>query len=153
MSKTKMIATSRQARLNYEITETFEAGIVLAGSEVKALRESNVKLNDAYARFENNELFLVGLHIAPYSRAGTHVMMDRARRRKLLMHKHELIRLSSKVNQDHLLLVPMAMYFKDSRIKLELGLGRGRKTVDKRQIIAKKDADREARRELAERSR
>ncbi len=153
MSKIKMIATSRQARLNYEITETFEAGIVLAGAEVKALRESNVKLNDAYARFENNELFLVGLHIAPYSRAGTHVMVDRARRRKLLMHKHELIRLSSKVNQDQLLLVPMAMYFKDSRVKLELGLGRGRKTVDKRQIIAKKDADREARRELAERSR
>jgi len=150
---TKMITSNRQARLNYDITESFEAGIVLAGAEVKALRESKVQLNDAYARFENNELFLVGLHIAPYSRAGTHVMLDRARRRKLLMHKHELIRLSSKVNQDQLLLVPMAMYFKDSRVKVELGLGRGRKTVDKRQLIAKRDADREARRELAERSR
>ncbi|MFW2382849.1 MAG: SsrA-binding protein SmpB [Acidimicrobiales bacterium] len=153
MAKTKMITTNRQARLNFEITETFEAGIVLAGAEVKALRESNVKLNDAYARFEDGELYLVGLHIAPYSRAGTHVVLDRARRRKLLMHKHELVRLSSKVNQEHSVLVPMALYFKNGRVKLELGLGKGRKTVDKRQIIAKRDADREARRELAERSR
>ena len=153
MAKIKMITTNRQARLNFEITETIEAGIVLAGSEVKALRESNVKLNDAYARFEDGELFLVGLHIAPYSRAGTHVVLDRARRRKLLLHKHELVRLSSKVNQDQGVLVPMALYFKDGRVKLELGLGKGRKTVDKRQIIAKRDADREARRELAERNR
>jgi SsrA-binding protein len=150
---TKMITTNRQAHRNFDITETVEAGIVLAGSEVKALRESKVQLNDAYARFDNGELFLVGLHIAPYSRAGTHVVLERARRRKLLLHRHELTRLSSKLNQDHLLLVPMAIYFKNGRVKLELGLGRGRKTVDKRQLIAKRDANREARRELAERSR
>ncbi len=150
---TKMITTNRQAHRNFEITETVEAGIVLAGSEVKALRESKVQLNDAYARFDNGELYLVGLHIAPYSRAGTHVILERARRRKLLLHRHELTRLSSKLNQDHLLLVPMAIYFKDGRVKIELGLGRGRKTVDKRQLIAKRDADREARRELAERNR
>jgi SsrA-binding protein len=150
---TKMITTNRQAHRNFEITETVEAGIVLAGSEVKALRESKVQLNDAYARFDNGELYLVGLHIAPYSRAGTHVILERARRRKLLLHRHELTRLSSKLNQDHLLLVPMAIYFKNGRVKLELGLGRGRRTVDKRQLIAKRDADREARRELAERNR
>ncbi len=150
---TQMISTNRSARRNYDITESFEAGVVLYGSEVKALRESKVQLNDAYARFENNQLYLVGLHIAPYSSAGTHVVLDRTRRRKLLMHRHELTRLSSKMNQEQLLLVPMAMYFKDSYVKVELGLGRGRKTVDKRQMIATRDADREARRELSERSR
>lgn len=149
----KMIATNRQARRNYDITETFEAGIALRGSEVKALRESNVTIGDAYARFEDGELWLVALHITPYTRASTHVAADATRKRKLLMHRYELDRLSSRVEQDHLTLVPMALYFKDGRAKLELGLGRGLRTVDKRQLIAKRDADREARRELAERSR
>ena len=149
----KMIATNKQAHRNYDISETFEAGIQLRGSEVKSLRESNVTIGDAYARFENGELWLVSLHIAPYSRSSTHVVATATRKRKLLMHRYELDRLSSKTEQDHLTLVPMALYFKDSKAKLELGLGRGRKTVDKRQMIAKRDADREARRELAERSR
>ncbi|MCP3991329.1 MAG: SsrA-binding protein SmpB [Actinomycetia bacterium] len=149
----KMIATNKQARRNYEITETFEAGIALRGSEVKSLRESNVTISDAYARFEDGELWLVALHIAPYSRASTHVAADATRKRKLLMHRYELNRLFSRTEQEPLTLVPMALYFKDSRAKLELGLGRGRKTVDKRQMIAKRDADREARRELADRSR
>ncbi len=149
----KMVATNKNARRNYEITETFEAGIQLRGSEVKSLRESNVTIGDAYARFEDGELWLVALHIAPYSRASTHVPADATRKRKLLMHRYELDRLYSRTEQDHLTLVPMALYFKDGRAKLELGLGRGRKTVDKRQLIAKRDADREARRELAERSR
>lgn len=148
-----MIATNRTARRNYEITETFEAGIQLKGSEVKSLRESNVTINEAYARFEDGELWLVGLHIAPYSRASTHTRADATRKRKLLMHRYELDRLFSKTEQERLTLVPMALYFKDGRAKLELGLGRGRRTVDKRQLIAKRDADREARRELAERSR
>lgn len=149
----KMIATNKQARRNYDISETFEAGVQLRGSEVKSLRESNVTIGDAYARFEDGELWLVALHIAPYSRASTHVAADATRKRKLLMHRYELDRLYSKTEQDNLTLVPMALYFKGSRAKLELGLGRGRKTVDKRQLIAKRDADREARRELAERSR
>ena len=148
-----MIAINKQARRNFDITETFEAGIQLRGSEVKSLRESNVTINDAYARFEDGELWLVALHIAPYSRASTHVPADATRKRKLLMHRYELNRLYSKTEQERLTLVPMALYFKDSRAKLELGLGRGRKTVDKRQLIAKRDADREARRELADRSR
>lgn len=148
-----MIATNKQARRNYEIFETFEAGIELRGSEVKSLRESNVTIGDAYARFEDGQLWLVALHIAPYSRASTHVAADATRKRKLLMHRHELDRLFSRTEQEHLTLVPMALYFKDSKAKLELGLGRGLKTVDKRQLIAKRDADREARRELADRSR
>ncbi len=126
---------------------------MLRGAEVKSLRESNVQIRDTYARFENGELYLIGLHIAPYSRAGTHVKTDAERKRKLLLHRYELDRLSSKINQDQLQLVPMALYFKDGRAKIELGLGKGRKTVDKRQIIAKRDADREARRELAARQR
>ena len=149
----KMVATNKQASRNYEISETFEAGIVLRGSEVKSLRESKVQISDAYARFEQGELWLVGLHISPYSRAGTHMRVEPIRKRKLLMHRAELDRLNSKTEQDHLALVPMALYFKENRAKIELGLGRGRKTVDKRQVIAKRDADREARRELARRNR
>jgi SsrA-binding protein len=149
----KMIATNKAARLNFDISETFEAGIALRGSEVKSLRESNVTIKEAFARFEGDELWLVGLHIAPYSRASTHVPADATRKRKLLMHRYELDRLRARSDQDHLTLVPMALYFKESRAKLELGLGRGRRTVDKRQLIAKRDADREARRELAARTR
>lgn len=148
-----MVATNKQARRNFEIIETFEAGIQLRGAEVKSLRESNVTISDSYARFENGELWLVALHIAPYSRASSHVAADATRKRKLLMHRHELDRLFSRTEQDNLVLVPMALYFKEGRAKLELGLGRGRKTVDKRQMIAQRDADREARRELAQRSR
>jgi SsrA-binding protein len=149
----KMIATNKQARRNFDITETHEAGIALRGSEVKSLRESNVTINEAYARFEDGELWLLGLHITPYSRASTHVASDATRKRKLLMHRYELDRLSSRTEQDKLNLVPMAIYFKDGRAKLEIGVGRGRRTVDKRQLLAKRDADLEARRELAERSR
>ena len=150
----KMVATNKGARRNYEILETFEAGIVLRGSEVKSLRESKVTISDAYARFENRELWVVSLHIAAYTRASTHVRTDTSRRRKLLLHRRELDRLYPKVEQDHLNLVPMALYFnKDNRAKLEIGLGRGKKLVDKRQTIAKRDSDREARRELEYRSR
>lgn len=149
----KMVATNRTAKRNFEITETIEAGIVLRGSEVKSLRESKVTISDAYARFEDRELWVVSLHIAAYTRASTHVAADTTRKRKLLLHRREIDRLYPKVEQDHLTLVPMALYFKDNRAKLELGLGRGRKLVDKRQVIAKRDSDREARRELERRSR
>ncbi|MEZ5228583.1 MAG: SsrA-binding protein SmpB [Acidimicrobiales bacterium] len=149
----KMVATAKSARRDFDIIESFECGIMLRGSEVKSLRESKVQLNDAYARFEHHELWLVGLNIAQYTRASTHVNTETTRKRKLLLHKHELERIESKVNIDRLQLVPMALYFKDGRAKLELGIGRGRKTVDKRQMLAKKDADLEARRELAQRTR
>ena len=148
-----MVANNKNARRDFDIDETFEAGIALRGVEVKSLRESKVQLNDAYARFERGELWLVGLNIAKYSRASTQGSSDVIRKRKLLLHRYELDRLSSKINQDRLTLVPMALYFKDGRAKMELGLGKGRKTVDKRQMIAKRDADREARRDLAARNR
>ncbi len=148
-----MVATNKSARRDFEITESFEAGVMLRGSEVKSLRESKIQISDSYARFESGELFIVGLHIAQYSRAGTHTRVESDRKRKLLLHRYELDRLSSKVNQDRLSLVPMALYFKGSRIKLEIGVGKGRKTVDKRQMIAKRDADLEARRELSDRMR
>lgn len=153
MAEIKMVATNRQARRNFELNETFEAGIVLRGVEVKSLRESKVQLNDAYARFDGNELYLLGLHVGPYARAGIQGRIDPIRKRKLLLHGYELQRIKSKVDIERQTLVPLALYFKDGKAKLELGLGKGRKTVDKRQLIAKRDADLEARRDLAERSR
>ncbi len=149
----KMIAVNKQARRNYDIGETHEAGIALRGSEVKSLRESKVQIKDAYARFENGELWLIAFHISPYTRASSHVRYDPTRKRKLLLHRAELDRLYSRTEQEHLTLVPMALYFKGDKAKLELGVGKGKKTVDKRQDIAKRDSDREARRELAARNR
>jgi SsrA-binding protein len=149
----KMITTNKAVRLNFEILESIECGIALRGAEVKALRDTNVTIKEAFARFEDSELWLVGLHITPYARASTHVKADPTRKRKLLLHRYELDRLKARTDQDRLSLVPMALYFKEGRAKLELGIGRGRRTVDKRQLIAKRDADREARRELATRNR
>jgi SsrA-binding protein len=153
MAEIKMVATNRQARRNFDITETFEAGIVLRGVEVKSLREAKVQLNDAYARFDDGELYLLGLHVGAYARAGIQGRIDPVRKRKLLLHGHELQRIRSKLDIERVTLVPMALYFKDGRAKVELGLGKGRKTIDKRQMIAKRDADLEARRALADRSR
>ena len=145
----QVVATNRQARRDYEILDTWEAGIVLRGSEVKSLRESKVQLNDAYARFTGRELFLVGLHIAAYSNASAQGGHELERTRKLLLHHHELEELKARVDQEHLTLVPLRLYFHDGRAKLEVGLGRGRKHFDKRQVIAQRDADLDARRAMA----
>jgi SsrA-binding protein len=148
-SRNKVVATNRQARRDYEILETMECGIMLRGSEVKSLRESKVQLADSYGRFDGNELWLHGLHIAGYSHSGGFGVHDLDRRRKLLAHRAELNRWRPRVEQDHLALVPLSLYFKDGRAKLELALGRGRKQADKRQAIAKRDADMEARKAIA----
>ena len=145
----QVVATNRQARRDYEILDTWEAGIVLQGSEVKSLREAKVQLNDAYARFTGRELFLVGLHIAAYSNASAQGGHELERTRKLLRHHHELEELKARVDQEHLTLVPLRLYFRDGRAKLEVGLGRGRKHFDKRQVIAQRDADLDARRAMA----
>ena len=145
----QVVATNRQARRDYEILDTWEAGIVLQGSEVKSLREAKVQLNDAYARFTGRELFLVGLHIAAYSNASAQGGHELERTRKLLLHQHELEEVKARVDQEHLTLVPLRLYFRDGRAKLELGLGRGRKHYDKRQVIAQRDADLDARRAMA----
>ena len=150
---TQVVATNRQARRDYEILDTWECGIVLQGSEVKALREAKVQLADSYARLRDHEVWLVGLHIATYSMASAQGDHDVARERKLLLHREEIDRLRARVEQDRLSLVPLSLYFKDGRAKLELGLGKGRRTYDKRQAIAKRDADREAARAIARRGR
>jgi SsrA-binding protein len=150
---TKVVASNRQARRNYEVLDTVEAGIVLKGSEVKSLREAKVQLADAYARIEGGEVWLHGLHIAPFSHSGPADGHQPERARKLLLNRQEIERLRPRVDQEHLALVPLSIYFKDGRAKLELALGRGRKTYDKRQLIAKRDADREAARATSARHR
>jgi SsrA-binding protein len=148
-----VVATNRQARRDYEILDTWECGIVLRGSEVKSLREARVTLNDAFARFEGRELYLVGLHINAYSSASAQGGHEPARTRKLLAHRHELEEMKRRVDQERLTLVPLSLYFKDGRAKLEIGLGRGLKHYDKRQVIARREADRDAQRAMAARNR
>jgi SsrA-binding protein len=144
----KVIATNRQARRDYEVIETWEAGLVLKGSEVKSLREAKVQISDAYARIIGNEAWVVGLHIAPYSHAGVQGAADPDRDRKLLLNRKEIDVIRARLEQDRLTLVPLSLYFKEGRAKLEVGLGRGRREIDKRQVIAQREADREARRAM-----
>jgi SsrA-binding protein len=146
---TKLIATNRQARRNYEVLETVEAGLVLRGSEVKSLRLGHVQLGDAYARIEGGEAWLQSLHIAVYENSQAHSGHEPDRRRKLLLHRDEIERLRSKVDEQRLSLVPLSIYFKEGRAKVDLALARGRKTYDKRQVIAQRDADRDAARAIA----
>lgn len=146
---TQTVATNRQARRNYALGDTFEAGVVLKGSEVKSLRESKVQLTDAWAAVDGNEIWLNGLHIAPYSRAQAHTGHEPVRPRKLLLHRGEIDRIRMRMQVERLALVPLRLYFRDGRLKVELALGKGRNTVDKRQDIARRDADREAAREVA----
>ena len=143
------VATNRQARRDFEILDEWEAGIMLKGSEVKSLRESKVTLADAFARIDGNEIYLIGLHISAYSNASAQGGHEPARTRKLLLHHHEIDEIRNRVQQERLTLVPLSLYFKDGRAKLELGLGRGRKNYDKRQVIAQRDADMDARRAMA----
>jgi SsrA-binding protein len=150
---TTVVASNRQARRDYEIIDTWECGIMLRGSEVKSLREAKVTLNDAFARFEGRDLYLVGLHINAYSNASAQGGHELARTRKLLAHRHELDEMYLKVTQEHLTLVPLSLYFKDGRAKLEIGLGRGLKHYDKRQVIARREADRDAQRAMSARNR
>jgi SsrA-binding protein len=148
-SGTKLIATNRRARRNYEVLETVEAGLVLRGSEVKSLRLGHVQLGDAFGRIEGGEAWLMSLHIAPYEQSQAHSGHEPERPRKLLMHREEIDRLRAKVDEQRLSLVPLSIYFKDGRAKVDLALAKGRKTYDKRQVIAQRDADREAARAIA----
>jgi SsrA-binding protein len=145
---TTTIATNRSARHDYFIEDTFEAGIVLRGSEVKSLRESKVQVAEAFGMLDGGELWLHNLHIAPYSHSQAHSGHDPLRRRKLLMHRREIDRIAARLQQERLAIVPLRLYFKDGRAKIEIGLGKGKKNVDKRQDIARRDADREAQREV-----
>lgn len=145
----KVVASNRKARHDYSILETVEAGISLAGSEVKSLREGKVQLADAYARVDGHEMWLYAMHVPPYSMAagfGTH---EPDRRRKLLLHRRQIDELGGRVAREHLALVPLALYFTDGRAKVELALARGRRKGDRRQAIAERDAELEARRAMA----
>lgn len=145
----QIVATNRQARRNFELGDTYECGIVLRGSEVKSLRESKVQLADAWASIDGNEVWLHGLHIAPYSRSQAHSGHDPVRPRKLLLHREQIDRLRQKIQVERLSLVPLRLYFKDGRLKVEIAVGKGRRTIDKRQDIARRDAEREAARAIA----
>ncbi len=138
----RTVATNRRARHEYEILETVEAGLVLRGTEVKSLRQGQVNFKDAYATIRQGEAWLLGCHISPYSH-GTDANHDPERDRKLLLHRREIARLSGKVAERGLTLVPLRIYFKGGRAKLELGLARGRKLHDKRSVLREREARRE----------
>jgi SsrA-binding protein len=138
----KHIARNRKARFNYQIDETWEAGIQLVGSEVKSLRDGKLDFRDSYAAFEANELFLVGLYIAEYAFANR-FNHDPTRSRKLLLHRRELDKLHVKVSQQGYTLVPTEMYFKDGKAKVEIGLAKGKRQYDKREDLKKKDLQRD----------
>lgn len=138
----KVIASNRRARRNYTIIDTYEAGMALLGSEVKSLREGKMDLKDSYGDIRRGELWLVGAYIAPYefAREGGH---DPERERKLLMHRREIDRVSGLVAEKGLTLVPLQVYFKGGKAKIELGLARGKSTVDKRHTLRDRDHQRE----------
>ncbi len=142
MSGEKIIATNRKAHFNYEILEKDEAGIALLGSEVKALREGKANLSDSYAHIRNNEIFLLNCHISPYPNAGP-FNHEPLRPRKLLLHAKEIVKLITKIQEKGLTVVPLRLYFKKGRVKVELGLAKGKKLYDKRESIKRKDTDRE----------
>jgi SsrA-binding protein len=145
---TKLIVSNRRARHEFTILDSLECGIALVGSEVKSLRAGQVQLADAYARVEGNGLWLEGVHIAPYSFAHGVGAHDPMRRRKLLAHRDEIAKLNARVREERLTLVPLSLYFRDGRAKVELAVAKGRKTQDKRQAIAERDAKRETDRAL-----
>ncbi|MBO4283712.1 MAG: SsrA-binding protein SmpB [Clostridia bacterium] len=140
--KGKVITVNRQARHDYFVLESFEAGIELFGTEVKSLRAGTVNLKDAYCRVEDGELFVFGMHVSPYER-GNIFNRDPLRKRKLLMHKREIVRLLGAVTRDGCTLIPLSLYFSGSHVKVELGLCKGKKLYDKRDSDAKRTAARE----------
>lgn len=144
-----VVAQNRRARHDYEILDTYECGLALVGSEVKSLREGKAQLRDSYARVDGSEVWLYGVHIPPYLAAAGFGAHDPDRRRKLLLHRKEIGQLAVRSAQEHLTLVPLAVYFREGRAKVELAVARGRKLYDKRQAIAKRDFERETERRAA----
>jgi len=144
---TKNISDNRKAYHEYFIEEKFEAGIVLTGTEVKSIRAGKMNLKDSYVQIKEGEMWLVGVHISPYEQ-GNRENKDPMRTRKLLMHKREITRLYSIVKQEGLTLVPTRCYFKDEKVKIEIGLAKGKKNYDKRDTEASKSAQRDIQRTL-----
>jgi len=151
-SDKQLIASNRRARYDYEIVDTFEAGIVLVGPEVKSLRAGKANLSDSYAMIRRGEAWLMNCHISPYDKAGRD-NPDPRRERKLLLHRNELGRLQGKLAEKGLTLIPLQLYFKNGRAKAQLGLARGKRRYDKRQTIRKREEDREIKRVVRARGR
>jgi len=140
--------TNKRARYEYDVLERYEAGLALTGSEVKSLREGRASLAEGFARIDDGEAFLCNVHIAEYASAG-YAGHEPTRKRKLLLHKREIKKLLGKLGEQGLTLVPLALYFKNGYAKVLLGLARGKKAYDKRQVIKKRDAERELQRQLS----
>ena len=138
---TKLIAKNPTAYHSYDITDKLEAGVVLSGTEIKSIRSGQVNLKDTYAIIRSGEIYIIGMHISPYEQ-GNIYNKDPLRDRKLLLNKREIFRLLGLIKQQGCSLVPLSLYFKNNIIKLEVGIGKGKKLYDKRQDIAKKDAER-----------
>jgi len=140
--KIKVVVDNRRARHSYTVDETFEAGLVLHGAEVKALREGRGQIAEAYALVRDGEAFIMGMHISPYSGASTHVELDPVRPRKLLLHRKEIERLAAETLQKGMTLIPLKVYFSHGLAKVQLGLATGKKTYDRRREIAEREAKR-----------
>ncbi|MDI9476730.1 MAG: SsrA-binding protein SmpB [Clostridiales bacterium] len=148
----KIISTNKKARHDYFIEETYEAGIALVGTEVKSIRQGKINIKDGYGQVENGEVFLYNVHISPYEQ-GNIFNRDPLRARKLLLHKNEIRKLIGYVQQKGYTLVPLSFYLRDGLVKVELGVGIGKRKYDKREVIAKKDAERRIEREFRERQK
>jgi SsrA-binding protein len=148
----RLIADNRKARHDYHVLDTWEAGIALVGTEVKAIREGRVNLRDSYARVENGEVWMMNVHISPYSHRGyaTHAEM---RQRKLLLHRHEILKLLGRTKEKGLTLVPLEMYLKNGRVKELIALAKGKQAHDKRETIRRREVDRETRAAVKARQR
>lgn len=148
----KLIASNRKAYHDYFVEDKFEAGVELCGTEVKSIRMGNVNLKDAFCIIKDGQMVVHGMHVSPYEK-GNIFNRDPLRPRRLLMHKREILRLSGRIQQDGYSLVPLSIYFKGPRVKLELGLARGKKLYDKRESAARRDAKREIDRTMKTRNR
>jgi len=145
----KVLASNRKARHDFFIEETIEAGIALTGTEVKSFRQGKVNLKESYAMVENSEVFIHGMHVSPYEQ-GNIYNVDPLRKRKLLLHKREIRKLIGYINQKGYSLVPLSAYLKNGKVKIELAIAKGKKLYDKRNDIAKKEAERRIQRHLSE---
>ena len=148
----RTIAENRKALHDYHVIETWEAGVALLGTEVKAIREGSVNLRDSFARIQNGEVWLMNVHVSPYSHTG-YAHHDERRHRKLLLHRHEILKLTGKTAERGFTLVPLRMYMKNGRVKIALALVTGKQAHDKRETIRRREVDRETRAAVKERSR
>jgi SsrA-binding protein len=153
IEENQTIADNRKARHDYFIEESIEAGMVLTGSEIKSLRNGRVNLRGGYARIDRGEVWLYDVHISPYDQSGTHYNHEPTRRRKLLLNRREISRIVGQIERQGYTIVPLRVYFKRRRAKLELGLARGKKMYDKREDIAKREAQRDIDRAIKNRNR